>query len=158
MFRSSFNFFCGIFIFVYWNRAAAEWMLKISKVTFLVLLQFICTYFLVSYGQVSFNCVIIICQFIHGSILIKIDVAGSRSQTKRNLNTTKKNDNGKNTTWKKVCAQRKCRWNVRRKLKISLRIWTEFESKQFEKCVHFSVYLFCFFSVSFLLKNAHIDF
>lgn len=101
MFRSSFNFFCGIFIFVYWNRAAAEWMLKISKVTFLVLLQFICTYFLASYGQVSFNCVIIICQFIHGSILIKIDVAGSRSQTKRNLNTTKKRQRKKYDLQKK---------------------------------------------------------
>lgn len=41
--------------------------------------------------------------------LIKIDVAGSRSQTKRNHDTAKREGNGKKIRLNKEFTQRKCR-------------------------------------------------
>lgn len=128
-------------------------MLEISKVTFLVLPQFICTYFL-AYGQVSFNCVIIIIrQFIHGSIDKNRCCWFTFSQTKRNLNTTKKRDSGKIRLKKsshKENAVEMYDANLKSACEQNLRA-NNFRSVLIFQFVCFVLF---FVSVSFLLKNA----
>lgn len=68
-------------------------MPEISKVTVLVLVQFICAYFL-AYGQVSFNCVIIIRQFIHGCIDKNRCCLFTFNANKEKLEHDKKNGSG----------------------------------------------------------------